>query len=69
MKVGAEWPLNDQKIILLALRSVPASADGPRSAVPEVLARALLWKARKFTFDPQILASRDREELTLTVVE
>lgn len=70
MKVGAEWPLNDQKIILLALRSVPASADGPRSAVPEVLAEKLsLWKARKFTFDPQILASRDREELTLTVVE
>lgn len=70
MKVADEWPLNDQRIVVLALRALPASPEGLRDASPEELAEKLsLWKSRKLTFDPQILASRDREALTLTVVE
>lgn len=70
MKVGVGWPLNDQKVVILALRDGPASPEGPRSATPEALAEKLsLWRTRKLAFDPQILASRDREVLTLTVVE
>lgn len=69
MRVGDKWPTDDQQIVILALRSVPASPQGPRAATPEELAdRLSLWRSRGIIFDPQVLASRDREKLTLTVV-
>lgn len=70
MLVGIDWPLDDQRITLLALRAAPASPQGPRSTSPEELAdRLSLWRSRSLAFDPQILASRDRETLTVTVVD
>ena len=69
LEVAADWPLNDQRVVVLALRSTPASPEGPRTATAEELAgRLSLWTGR-FAFDPQVLASRDRAVLTLTVVE
>jgi len=67
--VGKKHPLHDQILTIIAY----AGQDTRPGRIPEVeraLLRAGYWDPRKrFVYNPLIVASRNRVELTLTVVE
>ena len=62
-------PRDDQTISVLAYAAQP-DAPGRRKNVESAIEGAGLWDARKpFRYDPLLVVSRSRADLTLTVVE
>ena len=66
--VDKHFPRDDQSISLLAYAAQP-DAPGRRKQVESAMEGAGLWDARKpFRYDPLLVVSRNRADLTLTVV-
>ena len=67
--VDKRFPRDDQAISLIAYAAQP-DAPGRRKNVESAIEGAGLWDARKpYRYDPLLVVSRNRADLTLTVVE
>jgi hypothetical protein len=67
--VEAKYPRNDQIITILAYAQ-QEDQPGRSKKVEEAILRAGLWNPKKpFVYNPLLVASRNRAEVTLTVVD